>query len=699
MTTVKIAHGRAWVGEKPVSLLNGAVHYWRHHPQSWEPILNSILDMGLETIDSYINWEFHEVEQGQLDFTGQTDPRRDLRAFLELTRKKGLWLIVRPGPFIYSESVNMGVPTDVAAFHRMHAYFVERAAGYIRSLCSLLRPFLASNGGHIIMLQAENETDPFIQCYEEQLGLGNTPGLFHEFLRAKYQDDIHRLNDRWGSDYTKFEQARPVMDLVQVEPDYQLRYEDFIEFRADYVTKCVAHYANEYRANGVDVPISHNTYNIYHVQDYAKLAETVDLVGPDAYPPNEFPNRTSASGEELGMRHLQEVFRYFRTFSETAYIAEYQCGTGHGLHYYTGVLWPNHFVMQNLAAVQAGIQAWNWYMLVNRDNWMMSPINEWGRKQGELFEVFAEMVKIYKETDLPSWRKLTNTALSFQLRYHWLKSSMEDPVLRAVYQAGIEYEFYNLDNRRIAKPLLFYAGPRWLSEAHQRALLDYVANGGNLVFFNSLPLYKDLYQRLNLLELRRPDRITEEPFLDHLATETEIALGTNRIRTRAPFFVYDCPTPGEPISGVRVDTDAILDTDFEENKFLRSLVIGHRYQVGYHERRGTGSITVLGITPTGAAIKAVHDWLGVSVPVYSSQPEVKVSIFERNSSYYLVAINTATHEVVAPLDLDLEFVAGGLHTAKNLRSDPNFELDTTLLAKGRLYLRMPRKNGTVIEIS
>jgi len=699
MTSVKIGRGRAWVGEKPVSLLNGAVHYWRHHPQSWEPILDSILEMGLETIDTYINWEFHEFEQGKLDFNGQTDRRRDLAAFLELTRQKGLWLIVRPGPFIYTEWVNMGVPTDVAAFHRMHPYFIERASGYIRSLCGVLRPFLATNDGHIIMVQAENEADPFIQCYEEQLGLGNAPGLFHEFLQVKYQDDIHMLNERWGSDYTKFEQARPVMDLIQIEPDYQLRYEDFLEFRADYVTRCVAHYAKEYRENGVDVPISHNTYNIYHVQDFARLTETVDLVGPDAYPPNEFPNRTSASGEELGMRHLQEVFRYFRTFSETAYIAEYQCGTGHGLHYYTGVLWPNHFVMQNLAAVQPGIQAWNWYMLVNRDNWMMSPINEWGRKQGEMFEVFAEMVKIYNDTDLPSWQKLTNTAVSFQLRYHRLKMAMEDPVLCAIYQAGIEYEFYNLDNRRIVKPLLFFAGPRWLSEAQQQALLEYVTAGGNLVFFTSLPLYQDLYQRLNLLELRRPDRIPEEPFLDHLATETEINLGEYKIRTRAPFFVYDHPTPGEPIYGTRVDTDAIMDTDFEENKFLRSLVIGHRYQVGYHEPRGAGSITVLGIAPTGDAIKAVHDWLGVSVPVYSSQPAVKVSIFERDSSYYLVAINTATHDVVAPIELNLSFEAGRVSQAKNLRSDPNFDLDSTMLSNGRLYLRMPRKNGTIIEIS
>jgi len=107
----------------------------------------------------------------------------------------------------------------------------------------------------------------------------------------------------------------------------------------------------------------------------------------------------------------------------------------------------------------------------------------------------------------------------------------------------------------------------------------------------------------------------------------------------------------------------------------------------------------LGITPIGDAIKAVHDWLGVSVPVYSSQPVVKVSIFERDSSYYLVAINTATHDVVAPIDLNLPVEAGRVYQAKNLRSDPNFDLDSTMLSNGRLYLRMPRKNGTIIEIS
>ena len=397
---VKIEKGYVWVGDRRASLLSGAVHYWRLHPNSWKAILQSIKDMGLETIETYIPWEFHELEKGIFDFTGETNSRRDLAGFLELVKETGFWLIVRPGPYIYSEWPNMGVPTDVAKYHRMHPYFTERAAVYIRELCKVLVPFLATKGGNVIMFQPDNETDPFEYCYEEQLGLGSEPGEFQTFLSKKYSD-IGELNGHWGSNYRSFVDARPVMSVVDLSHDYFNRYVDFHEYRADYITKCVEHYCKEYQKNGMDIPSFTNIYDIFSVHDPIGLSKVVDLISVDAYPSNEFPDRNVSSGEALGHRRLEEVFKHLRTYEETSYIAEFECGIGHGLHYYSGVLFPNHFVMTNLTAVQAGIQALNWYMLVNRDNWMMCPINEWGRKQGELFDVFQEFTRIYKEIDVP----------------------------------------------------------------------------------------------------------------------------------------------------------------------------------------------------------------------------------------------------------------------------------------------------------
>ena len=71
------------VGERKASLLSGTFHYWRVHPESWPIVLHSIQEMGLETIETYIPWQYHELKPGRYDFTGQTDSRRDLAGFLK----------------------------------------------------------------------------------------------------------------------------------------------------------------------------------------------------------------------------------------------------------------------------------------------------------------------------------------------------------------------------------------------------------------------------------------------------------------------------------------------------------------------------------------------------------------------------------------------------------------------------------------
>jgi len=84
-------------------LLSGEFHYWRHNPYYWEKILDAIKYHGLEFISTYIPWNFHEIGSGEYDFTGKTNPSRDLENFIRLTEKKGFYLILRPGPYIYGE--------------------------------------------------------------------------------------------------------------------------------------------------------------------------------------------------------------------------------------------------------------------------------------------------------------------------------------------------------------------------------------------------------------------------------------------------------------------------------------------------------------------------------------------------------------------------------------------------------------------
>jgi beta-galactosidase len=117
-------------GER-VPLLSGEVHYWRLAPEMWRPILRRVAEMGIRVVASYVCWDFHEVGPGQWDFEGMGDPRRDLLTFLRLLAEEDFWVILRPGPYIYSEWRNGGVPDRVAGWHRLHPEFLAAAEAYM----------------------------------------------------------------------------------------------------------------------------------------------------------------------------------------------------------------------------------------------------------------------------------------------------------------------------------------------------------------------------------------------------------------------------------------------------------------------------------------------------------------------------------------------------------------------------------------
>ena len=89
---------------------SAAFFYTRIPRQLWESSLDQYRALGINTIDLYIVWNWHEPREGELDFDGHTNPRRDLRGLLNLIARKGFKLIARPGPTILNEWRNGGYP-------------------------------------------------------------------------------------------------------------------------------------------------------------------------------------------------------------------------------------------------------------------------------------------------------------------------------------------------------------------------------------------------------------------------------------------------------------------------------------------------------------------------------------------------------------------------------------------------------------
>ncbi len=132
-----------------------------------------------------------EYERGKFDFTGKTDPSRDLIAFLKLLKKRKFWVIIRPGPYIYSECPNDGVPDYAYKYHRLHPKFLAYAATYIKKVCAVFKEYQA------------NAVDPF-----HFLAANAIPLFVHEVHQEKAQSQRNLQEEIIVSPYLEHEALR-----------------------------------------------------------------------------------------------------------------------------------------------------------------------------------------------------------------------------------------------------------------------------------------------------------------------------------------------------------------------------------------------------------------------------------------------------------------------------------------------------------
>ncbi len=91
--------------------LYAASFFYERTPRAqWAHDLRAYRMMGINTIDLYIPWNFQEPREGYFDFTGRSNPRRDIRALFALLAADRFRVIVRPGPVIRNEWRNGGYP-------------------------------------------------------------------------------------------------------------------------------------------------------------------------------------------------------------------------------------------------------------------------------------------------------------------------------------------------------------------------------------------------------------------------------------------------------------------------------------------------------------------------------------------------------------------------------------------------------------
>ena len=204
MTTTLVKAGHFTVGDKSF-LLNGEpfvvkaaeIHYPRIPQPYWEHRIKMCKALGMNTVCIYVFWNIHEQREGQFDFTGNND----VAAFCRLAQKNGMYVIVRPGPYVCAEWEMGGLPwwllkkKDIR-LREQDPYFMERVKIFEQKVGEQLAPLTIQNGGPIIMVQVENEYGSYGE---------NKPYVseIRDCLRGIYGQELALFQCDWASNFEK----------------------------------------------------------------------------------------------------------------------------------------------------------------------------------------------------------------------------------------------------------------------------------------------------------------------------------------------------------------------------------------------------------------------------------------------------------------------------------------------------------------
>ncbi|MBR5111054.1 MAG: beta-galactosidase [Clostridia bacterium] len=157
----------------PFFPVSGEFHYSRMDDRRWEDELIKMRMGGINVVSTYLFWNHIEEEEGAFDFSG----RRDLRRFVELCGKHGLYVILRVGPFDHGEVRNGGLPDwlygkpfEVRTTHPDFLKYVRRLYAKIGEQTQGL--FFKDNGP-IIGVQLDNEYMHSSAAWEITTGISN----------------------------------------------------------------------------------------------------------------------------------------------------------------------------------------------------------------------------------------------------------------------------------------------------------------------------------------------------------------------------------------------------------------------------------------------------------------------------------------------------------------------------------------------
>lgn len=269
MKKFKITKEYFKIDGKSQPLISGEIHYFRMDKNLWGKALDKLVEAGCNAVAYYVPWFVHEYEEGKFDFEGLIHPSNNLHDWIKMTEERGLLGILRPGPYVYAETTDLGLPKWFASKYdnshpliykdgKYEKYGLERYASHnnkdflnctkkwYSAVMSEVKQYLAPKG-NIVMIQLCNEIPGEDNMDENpiNLGIGDKSGIFPRYLKEQYAD-VYGINKQYKTNFSKIEYIEPYM-LKEANADL-------------YITEKLRYY-----------------YNFYYPEYFKKLKENIGI--------------------------------------------------------------------------------------------------------------------------------------------------------------------------------------------------------------------------------------------------------------------------------------------------------------------------------------------------------------------------------------------------------------------------------------
>ncbi|MGN6603379.1 MAG: glycoside hydrolase family 35 protein [Ginsengibacter sp.] len=162
--TFQIKDGNFLYDGKPIQIHSGEMHFARVPKAYWKQRLQMMKAMGLNTVATYVFWNYHETSPGVWDFkTGN----KNISDFIKTAQQVGLFVILRPGPYACAEWEFGGFPwwlqkVPSLELRTYNKPYLDSCKNYINHLATQVKNLQITHGGPLIMVQVENEFGSYV---------------------------------------------------------------------------------------------------------------------------------------------------------------------------------------------------------------------------------------------------------------------------------------------------------------------------------------------------------------------------------------------------------------------------------------------------------------------------------------------------------------------------------------------------------